>query len=47
MRGENIQPPGCGYRMVTVKDANGNDVYPRKHKDKFEKRAEIDPEASA
>jgi len=26
MRGENIQPPGFGYRMVTVKDANGNDV---------------------
>ncbi|NDC53759.1 MAG: hypothetical protein EBZ74_05580 [Planctomycetia bacterium] len=47
LRGENIQPPGFGYRMVTVKDANGNDVYTRKDKDKLEKRAEIDPEAAA
>jgi len=46
-RGENIQPPGFGYRMVTVKDAAGNDVYTQKDKDKLEKRAEIDPEAAA
>jgi len=46
-RGENIQPPGFGYRMVTVKDVAGNDVYTQKDKDKLEKRADIDPEAAA
>lgn len=44
-RGENINPPGFGYRMVPVKDANGNDVF--NHKAQLEKRAEIDPEAAA
>ena len=43
-RGENIQPPGVGYRMVPVTDAAGNVVYT--HKGTVEKRSEIDPEAA-
>jgi DNA invertase Pin-like site-specific DNA recombinase len=44
-RGDNIQPPGVGYRLVDVKDAGGNLVIT--HKRTIEKRAEIDPEAAA
>jgi DNA invertase Pin-like site-specific DNA recombinase len=44
-RGDNIQPPGVGYRLVEVKDADGNLVIT--HKGTIEKRAEIDPEAAA
>jgi DNA invertase Pin-like site-specific DNA recombinase len=44
-RGDNIQPPGVGYRLVDVKDASGNLVIT--HKGTIEKRAEIDPEAAA
>jgi len=44
-RGDNIQPPGVGYRLVDVKDAHGNLVIT--HKGTIEKRAEIDPEAAA
>ena len=41
LRGENIQPPGVGYRMVPVTDPDGNVVFT--HKGTVEKRAEIDP----
>ena len=44
-RGDNIQPPGVGYRLMDVKDASGNLVIT--HKGTIEKRAEIDPEAAA
>ena len=44
-RGDNIQPPGVGYRLVDVKDADGNLVIT--HKGTIEKRAEIDPDAAA
>ena len=44
LRGENIQPPGVGYRMVPVTDPDGNVVYT--HKGTVEKRAEVDPEAA-
>ena len=44
-RGDNIQPPGVGYRLVGVKDPSGNLVIT--HKGTIEKRAEIDPEAAA
>ena len=44
-RGDNIQPPGVGYRLVEVKDASGNLVIT--HKGTIEKRAEIDPAAAA
>jgi site-specific DNA recombinase len=44
LRGESIQPPGVGYRMVPVTDADGNVVFT--HKGTVEKRAEIDPEAA-
>ncbi|MFM7033783.1 MAG: recombinase family protein [Planctomycetia bacterium] len=44
-RGDNIQPPGVGYRLVEVKDPSGNLVIT--HKGTIEKRAEIDPEAAA
>ena len=44
-RGDNIQPPGVGYRLVDVKDASCNLVIT--HKGTIEKRAEIDPEAAA
>jgi site-specific DNA recombinase len=44
-RGDNISPPGVGYQLVEVKDANGNLVIT--HKNTIEKRAEIDPEAAA
>ncbi len=44
LRGENIQPPGVGYRMVPVTDPEGNVVYT--HKGTVEKRAEVDPEAA-
>jgi len=44
-RGDNIQPPGVGYRLVDVKDADGNLVIT--HKGTIEKRAEIEPEAAA
>ena len=43
-RGDNIQPPGVGYRLVEVKDANGNLVIT--HKNTIEKAVEIDPEAA-
>jgi site-specific DNA recombinase len=43
-RGDNIQPPGVGYRLVDVKDANGNLVIT--HKNTIEKAVEIDPEAA-
>ena len=44
-RGDNIQPPGVGYRLVDLKDAHGNLVIT--HKGTIERRAEIDPEAAA
>ncbi len=44
VRGDNIQPPGVGYRLVEVKDANGNLVIT--HKNTIEKAVEIDPEAA-
>jgi DNA invertase Pin-like site-specific DNA recombinase len=44
-RGDNIQPPGVGYRMVTVTNPDGSPVIT--HKGTIEKRAEIDPEAAA
>jgi len=44
-RGDNIQPPGVGYRLVEVKDPSGNLVIT--HKGSIEKRAKIDPEAAA
>jgi DNA invertase Pin-like site-specific DNA recombinase len=44
-RGDNIQPPGVGYRMVTVTNPDGSPVIT--HKGTLEKRAEIDPEAAA
>jgi DNA invertase Pin-like site-specific DNA recombinase len=43
-RGDNIQPPGVGYRLVDLKDANGNLVITRKNT--IEKVVEIDPEAA-
>lgn len=43
-RGDNVQPPGVGYRMVEVKDAEGNLVIT--HKGTIEKAVEIDPEAA-
>ena len=43
-RGDNISPPGVGYRLVEVKDANGNLVIT--HKNTIEKAVEIDPEAA-
>ena len=44
VRGDNIQPPGVGYRLVEVKDADGNLVIT--HKRTIEKMVEIDPEAA-
>ena len=43
-RGDNIRPPGVGYRLVEVKDTNGNLVIT--HKNTIEKAVEIDPEAA-
>jgi len=43
-RGDNIQPPGVGYRLVDVKDSAGNLVIT--HKGTIEKLVEIDPEAA-
>ena len=43
-RGDNIQPPGVGHRMVDVKDTSGNLVIT--HKNTIEKAVEIDPEAA-
>ncbi|GDX96871.1 hypothetical protein LBMAG47_25360 [Planctomycetia bacterium] len=43
-RGDNIQPPGVGYRFVDLKEANGNLV--TTHKNTIEKVVEIDPEAA-
>jgi DNA invertase Pin-like site-specific DNA recombinase len=43
-RGDNVSPPGVGYRLVDVKDANGNLVIT--HKNTIEKAVEIDPEAA-
>jgi site-specific DNA recombinase len=43
-RGENIQPPGVGYRMVPVTNPDGSLVFT--HKGTVEKRAEVDPEAA-
>jgi DNA invertase Pin-like site-specific DNA recombinase len=43
-RGDNIQPPGVGYRLVDLKDADGNLVIT--HKNTIEKVVEIDPEAA-
>jgi site-specific DNA recombinase len=43
-RGDNIQPPGVGYRLVDLKDAKGNLVIT--HKNTIEKVVEIDPEAA-
>jgi len=44
IRGDNIQPPGVGYRLVDVRDAAGNLVIT--HKGTIEKAVEIDPEAA-
>lgn len=44
LRGENIQPPGVGYRMVAVTNPDGSLLFT--HKGTVEKRAEIDPEAA-
>ena len=43
-RGDNIQPPGVGYRLVDLKDAHGNLVFT--HKNTIEKVVEIDPDAA-
>ena len=43
-RGDNIQPPGVGYRMVPVTNPDGSLVFTHKHT--VEKRAEVDPEAA-
>jgi site-specific DNA recombinase len=43
-RGDNISPPGVGYRLVEVKDASGNLVIT--HKNTIEKAVEIDPGAA-
>jgi len=43
-RGDNIHPPGVGYRLVDLKDAHGNLVIT--HKNTIEKVVEIDPEAA-
>jgi site-specific DNA recombinase len=43
-RGDNIQPPGVGYRMVPVTNPDGSLVFT--HKQTVEKRAEVDPEAA-
>ena len=43
-RGDNVSPPGVGYRLVDVKDASGNLVIT--HKGTIEKAVEIDPEAA-
>jgi site-specific DNA recombinase len=43
-RGDNISPPGVGYQLVEVKDANGNLVIT--HKNTIEKAVQIDPEAA-
>jgi hypothetical protein len=43
-RGDNIQPPGVGYRMVPVNNPDGSLVFT--HKQTVEKRAEIDPEGT-
>lgn len=43
-RGDNIQPPGVGYRLVDLKDIAGNLVIT--HKNTIEKVVEIDPEAA-
>jgi len=43
-RGENIQPPGVGYRLVPLKDADGDLVIT--HKGTIEKVVEIDEEAA-
>jgi len=43
-RGENLAPPGVGYRLVEVRDAEGNLVIT--HKNTIEKAVEIDLEAA-
>jgi site-specific DNA recombinase len=43
-RGDNIQPPGVGYRMVPVTNPDGSPVIT--HKGTVEKRVEIDREAA-
>jgi site-specific DNA recombinase len=43
-RGDNIQPPGVGYRLVEVMDADGNLVIT--HKGTIEKAVEVDLEAA-
>jgi DNA invertase Pin-like site-specific DNA recombinase len=43
-RGDNISPPGVGYRLVELKDASGNLVIT--HKNTIEKAVEVDPEAA-
>jgi DNA invertase Pin-like site-specific DNA recombinase len=43
-RGDNIQPPGVGYRMVPVTNPDGSLVFT--HKQTVEKRAEVDPEGA-
>ena len=43
-RGENLQKPGVGYRLVDVLDANGKLVITRKNT--IAKAVEIDPEAA-
>ncbi len=43
-RGDNLQPPGVGYRLVNVTDAEGALVFTRKNT--IEKRVEIDPVAA-
>ena len=44
-RGDNIQPPGVGYRMVPVTNPDGSPVIT--HKGTIEKRAEVDPDTAA
>ena len=44
LRGDNLQAPGVGYRLVDVKDADGKLVIT--HKNTIEKAVEIDPEAA-
>jgi DNA invertase Pin-like site-specific DNA recombinase len=44
-RGDNIQPPGVGYRMVTVTTPDGSPMIT--HKGTIEKQAEVDPDTAA
>jgi hypothetical protein len=44
-RGDNLQPPGLGYRLVDARDADGKLVIT--HKNTIEKIVEIDHERAS